>query len=263
MNALLLLAASLGCGLSAESGFWHATLSPHFEVSHEAAFMPGGFTMKLERLHSRLRLDLAPFSPWMSKERLKLYLYKNRGSYAKGEFEPPEWSNGVSIYEKRLVAVYDQPDRAKLLEIIAHETTHLLFESYWGESGKKAPTWLNEGLAMVQEAEIDRAEKSDWHAAMTLLPRQGHIRVADFVKMAPTEDLKNDSARVQTWYVQAYSVSYFLLRKHPRLSFKTLCGLLRDGKPLDEALWLAYRYRGAAQLEKAWLKWLKTAAPRI
>lgn len=213
--------------------------------------------MGLERLHGRLRLDLAMFSPWMSKERLRVYLYRDRQAYAGGQFKPPPWSNGVSFYEQRTVVVYDQPDRRKLLDIIAHETTHLLFESYWGEMGRKAPSWLNEGLAMVEEAEPGRPEASEWHRSMQTLPARGYLNLADLVRINPTADLGDDKAKVERWYVQSYSVTYFLLRKHSRLQFKSFCAKLRDGADVDQALWSAFRYQSLAHLQKAWLDWLR------
>ena len=255
MKALICLVLALAP--SSRAGWsWHKSLSPHFAIHHEAAFLPDGYMMSLERLHGRLRLDLGMFSPWMGKERLKLYLYRNRRSYLTGEFKPPSWSNGISLYDKRTVVVHDQVDRAKLLEVTAHETTHILFESYWGEAGKTAPGWLNEGLAMVQEGDPEHPERSDWFGAMATLLETGYLGFDDFMSLDSADDFKNDKSRVQTWYVQAYSLSYFLLRKHSRFQFKNLCAALRDGKPVQEAFWLVYRYKNTAQLEKAWVEWL-------
>ena len=236
---------------------WHEALAPHFDIKHQMAFAPPGFSMALEKIHSRLRLDLASFSPWMSKERLKLFLYKDRESYAAGEFKPPPWSNGISMYEKRTVAVYDQADRKKLMEVIAHETTHLLFESYWGEVGRQPPSWINEGLAMVEEADPEHPERSDWFAAMVYLPEKGYLHVSDLVTLTPTLDLGDNKSRVETFYTESYSIVYFLLRKHSKLQFKNLCSKMRDGEDLDQALWLTYRYKSTQQLEKAWIDWLR------
>lgn len=260
-------AVAVLCGLmaaataSGSDWTWHSSMAPHFEIQHEMAFMPGGFSMGLEKIHGRLRLDLAGFSPWMAKERLKLFLYKNRESYAGGEFKPPPWSNGISMYEKRTVAVYDQADRKKLMEVIAHETTHLLFESYWGEVGRQPPSWINEGLAMVEEGDPDHPERSDWFRAMVYLPQKGYLHVSDLVQLSPTLDLGDNKSRVETFYTESYSLVYFLLRKHSKLQFKNLCAKLREGEPLEQALWLTYRYKGTAQLEKAWVEWVRD--PRI
>jgi hypothetical protein len=202
------------------------------------------------------------FSPWMSRERLKLYLYSGRESYAGGEFEPPAWSNGISIYDRRIVAVYDQADRAKLMAVISHETTHLLFESYWSEFGRRPPSWLNEGLAMVEEGERDKPEKSDWFQAMLALPRKEMAPIEALARISPTQDLRDDEGQVTAWYIQSYSVVYFLLRRQSRLQFKAFCAKLRDGADLDSALWLTYRFKGAAGLEKAWLAWLQSPEMR-
>lgn len=237
---------------------WKESLTPHFIIKHESPWLPPGLTMSLERMHSRLRLDLALFSPWMGKDRLNLYVYKARESYAAGEFKPPEWSNGIALYDKKAVVIYQQATPRKTLEVTAHETTHLLFESYWSEVGREPPAWINEGLAMLQESEAaDKPELSAWYRAMTSLPEKGVLPFDQFTAITPTQDITDDTRAVETWYVQAYSVSYFMLRRHPRLQFKTFCAKLRDGKPLEEALWLAYRYRSLKKFQEVWLAWLK------
>lgn len=258
---LLLASLAIFSSLSVWAGAdpsWQTTTCPHFEVYHEGPWLPPGATMKLERIHGRLRLDLSMFSPWMAKERVKLYLYKTRKSYVAGKFEPPSWSNGIAMYEIRTVAVYDQPSPKKLFEVVGHETTHLLFESYWGEVGKQPPSWLNEGLAMLEEADyMDRPETSDWYQLMAELPGKSLIPFSALTRIRPTEDLKDDKDKVALWYTESYSVVHFLFRKHSKLQFKTFVSYLRDGKSTQEALWLAYRYQTADKFEKAWLDWLR------
>lgn len=248
---------------ASEGWSWHQSFSPHFAVSHEMAMMPSGLIISLEKMHSRLRLDLAMFSPWMSRERLKLYLYKTQESYRNGEFEPPAWSNGIALYKKRTVVAHDQPEKKKLLDVISHETTHLLFESYWGEAGRSPPDWLNEGLAMLEEGEsTEHPESTQWYQAMVFLPDKPLLRLQDLAKISPTKDLGDDKAKVELWYTQAYSLVHFLFRKHSRLQFKNFCSKLRDGKDLEESLWLVYRYRAVKDLEKAWLDWLREPGHR-
>ncbi len=243
---------------AAEESAWRQTLSPHFEVSHEGNWLPPAFLINVERIHSRLRLDLAMFSPWMAKERIKLYLYAGPDSYARGSFHPPAWSNGLAMYETRTVIVYDQPSRKKLLEILGHETTHLLFESYWGEVGKRPPAWLNEGLAMLEEADsAEHPERSDWYQMMTDLPGQQLYSIEQLARITPAEEL-TDKAKVTTWYTESYSIVHFLFRKHSKLQFKTFVSDLRDGKSLQQALWLVYRYRSVDDFQKAWLAWLRS-----
>ncbi len=245
---------------SAADWDWHQSLSPHFQVSHQEAWLPVGLLMDLERMHSRLRLDLAMFAPWISRERLRLFLYKDQASYLAGRFKPPPWSNGVALYEERVVAVFKQPDRQRLLEVVSHETTHLLFESYWGEAGKSPPTWLNEGLAMLAEKDgPQNPERSPWYAAMvSLLERP--LGLEEFLRFNPAQEASPQDSRLQVWYVQAYSLVYFLLRQHSRLQFKSFCAKLREGRSLGESLWLVYRFRSLPQFERAWRAWLRDPA---
>ena len=260
---LLQLACALAALASAPpSGdtFWHETLAPHFQVRHQPAFLPPGFVLQLEKIHNHLRMDLSMFSPWMAKERLKLYFYADRDSYLKGELKPPGWSNGIAFHKEKIVAVYDQANRPKLFQIIAHETTHLLFEGYWWESGKAPPQWLNEGLAMMEEADDPRLpEKSEWFQTMALLNPEHTIPFKQFAEIRPTTDLKDNSNKdaVSLWYVQAFSIVHFLYREHSRLQFQNFCNQLRDGKDLEKVIWQVYRYSGSEELDRAWRAWLK------
>lgn len=254
-----LAARPSGANAPPADGFWHETLSPHFQVKHQAGFLPPGFVLGLEKIHNRLRMDLSMFAPWVAKERLKLYLYADRKSYVGGEFKPPAWSNGIAFHKERVVAVYDQANRPKLLEIIAHETTHLLFEGYWWENGKPPPQWLNEGLAMMEENDDPRVpEKSEWFQTQALLDPNKTIPFKEFVEIRPTQDMKDqDKDQVSLWYVQAFSLVHFLYREHSRLQFQNFCGMLRDGKEIDEAAWRVYRFRSSEDLDHAWRNWLK------
>lgn len=257
-----LLGASLPASMAQWA--WHQTLSPHFIVEHESTWMPPGFITNIEKMHGRLRMDLAIFSPGMADERLQLYLYEKRQSYISGEFKPPNWSNGIAMYQMKTIALFDQPNRRKLLEILAHETTHLLFEGYWGESHKSPPSWLNEGLAMMEESQsLAAPEASGWYRSMAYLPRASLLPLGDFFKIKPSEDLQNDkNGQVGVWYVQAYSIVSFLYRQHSRIQFKDFCSRLRDGKDLQDTLWIVYRYRRFSDFEKAWLNWFQDPAHR-
>ena len=247
-----------------ETGWnWRETTSPHFLVKHEMPWAPPGFVMNLERMHSRLRMDLGMFSPWMAKERIKLYLYKDSQSYLSGEFKPPSWSNGVALYELKTVAVPYNPDRKDLIRVISHETTHVLFEGYWHEAGFNGPpSWLNEGLAMMEENDApDYPERSPWFQSMVLAKPDSFLPMKQFVALNPSQDL-HDPSIVGDFYVQSFSIVYFLYRGHQRLQFKNFCEQLRDGRPVEQALWLAYRYHDLKALEKDWRLWLNRSELR-
>lgn len=257
---LLLLLLALPARALDTAGFSSA-LSPHFELYHQSSFAPAGLTLELERIHNRLRMDLSMFAPWMAKERVKILVYSGRKAYASGELRPPSWSNGIALYDQRVVATYEQPPKGKLFEVLGHELSHLFFESYWGETHRKPPVWLNEGLAMLEETDPKDAQDSDWYRAMGIFADGGALKLESFFRVNPSEDLKT-SESVSRWYAQAYSVVYFLYRRHSRQQFFNFCSQLRNGKELRESLWLVYRYPSVDKLQTAWMDWLRMPGTR-
>lgn len=261
LSAIFVLMCSLP--LFGRAASWVDTVSTHFVIRRQTAFTTGASTIDLERLHSRLGLDLAAFSPWMAKERVALYLYPNAKSYGEGEFHPPAWSNGIAFYDRRIIAVYAHRSPEALDKIIAHEMTHLLFESYWAESNKMPPSWLNEGLAMMEETErTDEEDKSEWYQGMANLGPKRLVSFAVLTQIDPSAQLRSKEA-ASYWYVSAYSVVYFLYREHSKLQFINFCKDLRDGSTLEAALWKDYRYPTTAKFEAAWKGWLAGVSTRF
>ncbi|MBI4059876.1 MAG: hypothetical protein HY403_00445 [Elusimicrobia bacterium] len=252
----VLLAVPARAAREGQGWDWRQTLTPHFAIKHQSPWLPDGFSMGAERVHSRLRRDLGMFSPWMSREKINLFIYGDHESYLAGEFEPPKWSNGLAVYDRRAVVMPAMKDARKMLSVMAHETTHLLFDGYWREARRRPPSWINEGLAMLEEAEsADRPEASVWYQQMSAADPKALPDLETFFAVAPDKDLHENRAAA-AWYVQAYSVTHFLLRRHSLLQFKSLCAALREGKPVAQALWLAYRYRRVADLDREWRAWL-------
>jgi hypothetical protein len=92
---MLLLGCAFPKAVIGSSWEWKETVTPHFRINHQETWLPQGLTIGAEKLHFRLGMDLGQFSPWMSKERISLYIYRDLDSYVNGEFSPPAWSNGV------------------------------------------------------------------------------------------------------------------------------------------------------------------------
>lgn len=259
--AALLLALQAPAARAADADGFRRTLSPHFEIRHQADFLPRGLLMDLGRLHGALSRDLSLFAPWLGRERVLLHLYADRRSYVQGDAKPPEWSNGMAFFRRRLIVTYVQPRRERTLSVLAHEMAHLLFEGYWGEAGKVPPVWLNEGLAMMMEDPRD-GEETEWAKAMRAMTASGRwVPFERFFEVEPARDLaESDKGAVTLWYVQAYSVVRFLHERYTRLQFFSFCRALRDGEPLERALWQAFRLGGAARFEEAWRAWMKLPA---
>ncbi len=263
-----LLALLLAASAAAADGFasfasdgggqaWRETLTPHFTIHHQTVWLPPGLTMGVEKVHFRLEMDLGMFSSWPSKGRINFYLYKDLQSYEAGEFHPPAWSNGLAVYDRNAVAIPAMKKTSQILRVFAHETTHLVFVNYFHEAHRDPPNWLNEGLAMLEEAPSpDRPQASQWYQNMVAMDPAKWFPMDAFFRTSPMRDLGNDKGRVAVFYIQAYSIVQFLVRQHSRLQFKAFCSDLRDGLSAAEALRLVYHYRSPQEFEKRWRQWL-------
>ena len=232
---------------------WHEIVSPHFRIFHEANWTPAGIVLELEKIHGMLRLDMSIFSPWMATEKAKIYIYANQKSYVEGEFKPPQWSRGLAIYEKRCIVIYDDGNRESLRSVCSHELTHLFFESFFAETGRMPPLWLNEGLAVMME---DRSAGANgpWTGALkSIVPARLHPLKEHFAITNMTDN--GNSQAVSDWYLESFGAVKFLFRSS-RLPFKNFCTALRNGVTVDQALWNVYRYRGAADMDTAFHNWL-------
>lgn len=255
MLAALLLVFSATAGFAAPPAVeWHAKTSPHFEILHESVWSPASISLELERMYSSMRLNMAMFAPWMVKEKTKIYIYSAQESYLRGEFRPPRWSKGLAFVAKKTIVVYDTGDIVKLKAVIAHELTHLYFESYYAEKLKYPPQWLNEGLAVYMEESVF-PEGGPWGRALAYFPAERRFAFSEFFGLK-IDQLTSDS-RIADWYLQAYGTVLYLYRPHTRVQFKAFCEAVRGGKAVDDALWDSYRVREGGDFARKWQVWLE------
>lgn len=251
LSAVLLLAPLHA--FAAPAGGWHAKSSPHFEILHESVWSPASISLEMERMYSTMRMSLAMFAPWMVKERTKVYIYSSQQSYLNGEFNPPRWSKGLAFVSKKTIVVYDTGDIQKLKAVIAHELTHLYFESYFAERLKYPPQWLNEGLAVMLEESVF-PDGGPWTRALAYFPPERRLPFSRF--FGTKIDQLNGDSQIADWYLQSYGAVLFLYRPHTRVQFKAFCESVRGGKTVDDALWGSYRLREGGDFAKKWETWL-------
>lgn len=259
--AFFLLSAGLPAWGAPAGGSWRDARSAHFLLRHESPLLPAGFLPALEGVRRRLKPQLEPLVPWLGSDRVRVYLYRNAASFRAGEFRPPPWSHGLSRPDLRLVAVYEQPEPGRLLQVVAHQLGHLALEGYWGV--RVPPPWLNEGFAMLMEEAASEPGRGPWAREAAGLPLEGLLPLERLVHAAPREG-PEENAETARWYLQSYLLAEYLYRQHPRPRFLALCRALRGGASFERALPRAYPYADPLRLERAWLAWLRrrnSAAP--
>ena len=205
-------------------------------------------------MYSSMRLNLAMFAPWMVREKTKIYIYSSQKSYLDGEFKPPRWSKGLAYVARKTIVVYDSGDMQKLKAVIAHELTHLYFESYYGEYLAYPPQWLNEGLAVLME-DMSYPGEGPWTQALKYFPAEKILPLDGFLKLSV--DRLDSAEEVGYWYLEAFGVVSYLFQPRKRLQFKNLCQLLRKGEKLEPALWKMYRIKNFPDFDRSWRDWLR------
>ncbi len=247
---IILLFLSIS-SISAEE--WKIKSSPNFVLYYEGKWTPDSIMIELEKIFAKMRLNVSMFAPWMTKQKANIYIYANQNNYLKGEFSPPTWSKGLAIYNKKAVVVYDMGNQEKLKATLAHELTHLYFESFFYEKLKSPPQWLNEGLAVYME-DLSYDGEGPWKRALRYTMPEKYIKFDTFFKT--TVDQLESSEKISNWYLQSYGIVAYLYRSNKRLAFKNFCDLVREKYDINKNLWDAYRYKKASELEIEWKKWL-------
>jgi hypothetical protein len=244
MIALLLLAQ---LAQAQTETAWRSDETQHFTIHHENPASSLGENNGVERIYEALHPALWELVPWMTQEKIQVYLYAGRESFLKGRFHPPPWSGGLmsSSPGEKALAIYEPMDGA----VTAHELTHLYFHAFFDENSTQPPSWLDEGLAVMLQD--DALTMPDPREKGPVLPAP--IPMKAFLKSRPAQD--TPSARVTAWYQQSHSVVRFLKRAHVESLFAEFCRKLRDGADVETALRDVYSYPDLDAFEQAWLKW--------
>ena len=223
------------------------SVTRHFNVYAEQYEASDRFLELIENLHANLMLDLAPFSPWATDQKVSIFLFKSQEAYRRVTGRPP-WSGGASSVPKRKVYVYESEE---LPGILAHELTHIYFDGFFLE-GTTDPLWLSEGMATLLQVERGLAAPNWLRENLATLEGGGGLPFESFMGVTTTSGWADDKVRL--WYAQAYSVVRYLIRTQYRASFYNFAKFIREGRPVPEALYRAYGapYTRIRALEIAW-----------
>ncbi|HXT00790.1 MAG TPA: hypothetical protein VN915_08970 [Elusimicrobiota bacterium] len=223
------------------------SVTRHFNVYAEQYEASDRFLELIENLHGNLMLDLAPFSPWASDQKVSIFLFKSQDAYRRVTGRPP-WSGGASSVPKRKVYVYESEE---LPGILAHELTHIYFDGFFLD-GQTDPLWLSEGMATLLQVERGLSAPNWLRDNLATLEAGGGLPFESFMSVTTTSGWTDDKVRL--WYAQAYSVVRYLIRTQYRSSFYKFAAYIRDGRPVPESLYRAYGapYTRVRALEIAW-----------
>lgn len=184
---------------------------------------------------------------------IDVYVYPNYDDMRDAILYEPSWTGGLAYSDFNIVIMGVSGSNAAWdKNTIIHELTHVVVGHYAFSCIGTVPTWLNEGLAMYSEGDLDPTMKSMLDRAIrdnSLLPLRS---------LSGSFSELSDKANLS--YAQSQSVVKFLIETHGQEKNSQLLIALRDAKPIDTALREIYGF-DTDGLEDEWRK-STNAAPR-
>ena len=185
---------------------------------------------------------------------IDIYVFADTNDLREAILYEPSWTGGQAFPEQDIVILgISQSDMDWGRNAIVHELTHVLVGHLTFSCLGDVPTWLNEGLAVYSEGELDPASQRQLDEAIrddTLLTvrslSSGFSEVTDKAYLS---------------YSQSYSITKFLIESYGQDKMTSLLLALRDGLTVDEALVQTYGF-DVDGLEMAWRQAIG-AQPRL
>ncbi len=201
----------------------------HFKVKSYGAQVAQDTSDMCERSYARIMADtgLYSFSP---RGMYAIVVYGSQDEYRKKTGQP-DWSAGVTV--GNAIYTFYSP---VLDGVLSHEMTHLIWFEYMSGRLSDQQRWVNEGLAVYEEA---KARNRGYELFAGLLPalRSAPIPIDQLQNMAPNTERAYD---VSLWYAESESLIRFMIERGGRIGFGQFLAAIRQGQSFDAAIDAAY-----------------------
>ena len=181
---------------------------------------------------------LVPDSP------IDLYIFGSTNDMKDAILYEPSWTGGQAFPEQNIVILgISQAELDWGRSSIVHELTHVLVGHLTFSCLGDVPTWLNEGLAVYSEGQLDLQFQSPLDQAI----RSNQLLSVRSLSAGFSE--VSDKANLS--YGQSYSIVKFLIEAYSQDKMNALLTTLRDGTAIDDALVKIYGF-DVDGLEDGW-----------
>ena len=175
---------------------------------------------------------------------IDIYVYANTDDLKEAILYEPSWIGGGAFPEYDIVILAIAPDELEWgRDVIVHELTHVLVGHLTFSCLGDVPTWLNEGLAVYSEGELDPGSQEQLDQAT----RDDTL----FTIRSLSSGFSEDHAKALLSYNQSYSVTKFLVETYGQEKMTALLLALQSGMTIDEALQQTYGFNTEG-LEATW-----------
>jgi hypothetical protein len=176
---------------------------------------------------------------------VKLYIYGSTADLQGAMINPQEWTGGVAYSQYGTIAI--GINAATELEwgkrTISHELTHLVNYQVTANPYNSLPTWLDEGLAVFSEGELD----PNFAGALAIAEVQNSF--ISVRSLCSSFSAYTDQAVLA--YAESYMIVTYLIDEYGRDKMHELLNVFKQGSGYDEALESVYGFNMDA-LDTLW-----------
>ena len=178
------------------------------------------------------------------EEPIQFYIYANTDDMKDAILYEPSWTGGMAYPEHNIVIIgISQRDLEWGRTTIAHGPTHVLVGHLTFSCLGDVPTWLNEGLAVYSEGNLDPAAETQLNEAIKSDQLLSVRSLSGGFSEVPSKAYLS--------YSQSYSIVKFLIKSYGQDMMNSLLVTLRDGATVEDALLQIYGFN-IDGLETAW-----------
>ncbi len=169
------------------------------------------------------------------EEPIEIYIYASTVDLKGAMIFPQEWTGGVAFTAFSTIAIGISPSELNWgKSALVHELMHLVVhQATFGPYGQ-LPLWLDEGLAMYSEGELDPTLRSYLEEAIS---KDELISVRSLCS-----PFSAYSEKASLSYAQSYSLVVYLMDNYGQDSMLDLLAILKQGSTYDEALTGVYGF---------------------
>ncbi|HET9589926.1 MAG TPA: peptidase MA family metallohydrolase [Anaerolineales bacterium] len=175
---------------------------------------------------------------------IDIYIYAGTDDLKEAILYEPSWTGGQAFPDQDIVILgISEADLGWGRAAIVHELTHVLVGHLTFSCLGDVPTWLNEGLAVYSEGELDPFSQRQLDEAI----REDALLSVRSLSGSFSEV----SNKALLSYSQSYSITRFLIETYGQEKMTALLLALRDGLTIDDALRQVYGF-DIEGLEDVW-----------
>jgi hypothetical protein len=166
---------------------------------------------------------------------IKIYIYASDSDLKGAMISSQEWTGGVAFIDFGIIAISISPSELDWgKKAVVHELTHLVVHQATFSPYGQLPLWLDEGLAMYNEGELDLDFRSCLEEAIL------NDRLISVRSLCSPFSAYSEKACLS--YAQSYSIVEYLLDNYGQDKMLDLLALLKQGNTYDEALTEVYGF---------------------